>query len=58
MRSLGAVLTQRGSAFLTAGGILFVAGLLLGQPDLTRIGALLLALLVGAFAATWYREGR
>ncbi|HQH07934.1 MAG TPA: DUF58 domain-containing protein [Phycicoccus sp.] len=58
MRSLGAVLTQRGSAFLTAGAILFVAGLLLGQPDLTRIGALLLALLVGALLMGRLRPSR
>lgn len=43
------VLTQRGSAFLGSGLVLLVAGILLGQPDLTRIGILVLALLTTCF---------
>lgn len=58
MRALSAVLTQRGSAFLTAGIILLLAGLLMGQPDLTRIGALLLALLGGVFLLGRLRPSR
>lgn len=45
-RSWARVLTQRGSAFLTSGLVLLAAGVLLGQPDLTRVGVLLLSLLV------------
>lgn len=48
MSRLTAGLTQRGMGFLIAGAMLCAGGLLLGQPDLTRIGVLLLALLVGA----------
>ena len=40
------LLTQRGSAFLASGVVLLVAGLALGQRDLTRIGILVLALLL------------
>ncbi len=45
MASPGPRLTQRGAAFVTSGVILLAAGVLLGQPDLTRIGVLLLALI-------------
>ena len=38
------VLTTRGYAFLAAGVTLLAAGLLLGFPDLTRVGALLVVL--------------
>mgnify|MGYP001181827566 CR=1 FL=1 len=38
------VLTTRGFAFLAAGVTLLAAGLLLGFPDLTRVGALLIVL--------------
>ncbi len=40
MRRLTDILTARGRAFVTAGTVLLVCGLLLGVTDLTRIGAL------------------
>lgn len=49
-RSRSTRLTQRGAAFLTSGAILTAGGVFLGQPDLTRVGILLLALLVGSAA--------
>lgn len=49
-------LTSRGSAFLSAGVVLLLAGLLLGLHDLSRIGALLLAAL--ALAALLARRHR
>lgn len=39
-------LTQRGTAFFASGLVLVGAGILLGQPDLTRIGVLVLGLLL------------
>lgn len=44
MPSLRRTLTTRGSAFAASGALLVAAGVLLGQPDLTRVGVLLLAL--------------
>ena len=44
MPSLRRTLTTRGSAFAASGLLLVAAGVLLGQPDLTRIGVLVLAL--------------
>ncbi|HYN28794.1 MAG TPA: DUF58 domain-containing protein [Dermatophilaceae bacterium] len=49
MRSLRDSLTTRGACFLAAGLVLLLAGLALGQRDLTRIGVLLLVLPVGAW---------
>lgn len=46
-------LTTRGSAFLSAGMVLVAGGLLLGLGDLTRIGALLLAVLALAVIFAW-----
>jgi uncharacterized protein (DUF58 family) len=48
VRGLRDSLTTRGACFLAAGLVLFCAGLLLGQRDLTRIGVLLLALPLAA----------
>ncbi len=44
MRALRDSLTTRGLAFLSAGGVLLLAGIGLGHPDPTRIGLLLIAL--------------
>ena len=44
MPSLRRTLTTRGSSFAASGLLLVAAGVLLGQPDLTRIGVLVLAL--------------
>ena len=44
MPSLRRTLTTRGSAFAASGVLLATAGILLGQPDLTRVGVLLIAL--------------
>lgn len=48
-RERAKVLTQRGSAFLSSGLVLVLAGVLLGQPDLTRIGVLVLVLLTTCY---------
>ncbi|PRY56085.1 uncharacterized protein (DUF58 family) [Knoellia remsis] len=44
MRRFRESLTTRGAAFLASGGVLVVAGILLGQHDLSRIGTVLCAL--------------
>src|SRR6201996_1588818 len=44
MRGLLAALTVRGRSFVTAGAAAIACGLLIPEPDLVRIGALLLAL--------------
>ena len=44
MRQLRRSLTTRGAAFAGCGLVLVASGILLGQPDVTRIGVLLLAL--------------
>ena len=44
MRTLRRSLTTRGAAFAGCGIVLVASGILLGQPDVTRIGVLLLAL--------------
>ena len=52
MRKLLSTLTTRGRSFITAGIAAAVCGLLIPEPDLLRIGALLVALpLVSAFGA-------
>jgi uncharacterized protein (DUF58 family) len=52
MRRLWQVLTTRGQAFVTAGAVLLVAGLLTGVLDLTRLGVLVVVLpLAAAFLA-------
>ncbi len=52
MRRLWQVLTTRGQAFVTAGSVLLVAGLLTGVLDLTRLGVLVVVLpLAAAFLA-------
>jgi uncharacterized protein (DUF58 family) len=52
MREALAATTTRGRAFLAAGATALVCAVLLGQDDLVRVGALLLALpLLAAFAA-------
>lgn len=48
MHRLWQVLTTRGQAFVTAGAILLVAGLLTGVLDLTRIGVLAIVLPIAA----------
>lgn len=55
LRSLWNALTTRGSAFVASGACLLMAGFLLGQRDLTRIGLLLLLLTVGAL---WFGRSR
>ena len=44
MRTLRRSLTTRGAAFAGCGLVLVASGILLGQPDVTRVGVLLLAL--------------
>jgi len=44
MRGLIGALTVRGRSFVAAGAAAIVCGLLIPEPDLIRIGALLLAL--------------
>ncbi len=44
MRSLRRALTTRGTSFAGSGVALVLTGVLLGQPDITRIGVLVLAL--------------
>ena len=52
MRRLWQVLTTRGRAFVTAGTVLLLAGLLTGVLDLTRLGVLVVVLpLAAAFVA-------
>ncbi len=52
MRRLWQVLTTRGQAFVTAGTVLLLAGLLTGVLDLTRLGVLVVVLpLAAAFLA-------
>src|SRR5215469_14510472 len=52
MRSLFGSLTTRGRSFLAAGGAAMVCGLAIPEPDLVRVGALLVILpLVAALAA-------
>src|SRR5487761_1139241 len=52
MRGLLGALTVRGRSFVAAGAAAIVCGLLIPEPDLVRIGALLLALpLLSAFGA-------
>ena len=53
MRRLGGVLTTRGRAFGAAGATLVACGYLLGFPDITRVGVLLvvLPLLTGLLAS-------
>jgi uncharacterized protein (DUF58 family) len=48
MHALRHLLTTRGAAFLSAGTVLVVCGILLGQRDLTRVGVLLFVLLIAA----------
>jgi uncharacterized protein (DUF58 family) len=48
-------LTQRGVAFLAAGAVLLAAGVLLGQRDLTRLGVLVLGLLLACHALARWR---
>lgn len=42
------LLTARGSAFLSAGVVLLLGGIVLGVRDLSRLGALLVALTIGS----------
>jgi uncharacterized protein (DUF58 family) len=52
MRTLLGALTVRGRSFVTAGAAAVICGLLIPEPDLLRIGALLMALpLLSAFGA-------
>ena len=52
MRALFGSLTTRGRSFMAAGGAAIVCGLSIPEPDLVRVGALLVILpLVAAFAA-------
>src|ERR1700744_1836829 len=52
MRGLLEALTLRGRSFVAAGAAAVICGLLIPEPDLVRIGALLLALpLLSAFGA-------
>ncbi len=52
MRRLLGALTVRGRSFVAAGAAAIVCGLLIPEPDLLRIGALLMALpLLSAFGA-------
>src|ERR1700743_3399677 len=52
MRGLIGALTVRGRSFVAAGAAAIICGLLIPEPDLVRIGALLLALpLLSAFGA-------
>src|SRR5215475_7638755 len=52
MRGLLGALTVRGRSFVAAGAAAVICGLLIPEPDLVRIGALLLALpLLSAFGA-------
>jgi len=44
VRRLTRSLTTRGSAFATSGVLLVLSGVLLGQPDVTRVGVLVLVL--------------
>src|ERR1700735_3116997 len=44
MRALLASLTTRGRSFMAAGGAAVVCGLAIPEPDLVRVGALLLIL--------------
>ncbi len=46
LRAVWASLTTRGTAFVAAGACLLIAGLLLGQRDLTRAGLLLVILVL------------
>lgn len=46
--------TTRGRSFVSAGLVLLVGGVLLGFPDITRLGGLLLALV----ATTWWLASR
>lgn len=48
MRALRRTLTTRGASFAGCGVVLVAAGMLLGQPDITRVGVLLLALTAAA----------
>src|ERR1700689_1357408 len=52
MRTLLGALTVRGRSFVAAGAAAVICGLLIPEPDLLRIGALLMALpLLSAFGA-------
>lgn len=51
-------LTGRGRAFCSAGGTLFLCGLVLGYPDITRLGLLLLLLAVVALLMARRRAAR
>jgi uncharacterized protein (DUF58 family) len=52
MRALFGSLTTRGRSFVAAGGAAIVCGLAIPEPDLVRVGALLIVLpVVSAFAA-------
>lgn len=53
-----AVLTGRGQAFAALGLLTAVTGMLLGFPDVTRIGVLLLALPLFALLTAWRRAPR
>lgn len=55
MRSL---LTTRGLTFVGLGLVTSAAGMLLGYPDVTRIGVLLLALVLGCMLWAWRRPPR
>lgn len=55
LRTLWNSLTTRGSAFVASGICLLLAGFLLGQRDLARIGLLLLLLTAGAL---WFGRSR
>ena len=48
-------LTTRGQSFLAAGLTISLVGMVLGFPDITRIGALLAVLPVLALVAGWRR---
>ncbi|MDQ3382563.1 MAG: DUF58 domain-containing protein, partial [Actinomycetota bacterium] len=48
------VLTSRGQSFLTLGGITALAGVVLGYPDVTRVGLLLAVLPL--LAMLWLRR--
>lgn len=54
VRSLRRSLTTRGGAFVAAGLLLVVGGMLMGLSDLIRVGALLVAMVV--LAAFWGRR--
>lgn len=49
-------LTTRGQTFLALGGTVTLMGMLLGFPDITRVGVLLLALPLLAATVTWRRR--